>query len=99
MSVNTHEEIISLLQANRLTLKKFGVKSLALFGSAARNRIGIHSDIDFLVQFEHPTWKNYIGLKFFLQELLQREVDLATPKALKPAIRSYIEKDLLYAFS
>jgi predicted nucleotidyltransferase len=77
-------------------IRCYGVKSLGLFGSAARNRLRKTSDVDVLVQFEQPTWANYIGLKFFLQDLLGREVDLVTPNGLKPAVRSSVEKDLLY---
>jgi uncharacterized protein len=99
MKVNSREEILTIIQANQHSLQRYGVKSLALFGSAARNNIARSSDIDFLVQFEQPTWANYIGLKFCLQDLLGRDVDLATPDALKPAIRPVIEKDLLYVIS
>jgi len=99
MIVSTRDEIVALIQANRPALIRFGVKSLALFGSAARDRIGKRSDIDILVQFDKPTWANYIGLKFYLQDLLGCNVDLVTPKALKPAIRPSIEKDLLYVVS
>jgi len=53
---------------------------LALFGSAARNKMRKSSDIDVLVQFDKTTWANYIGLKFYLEDLLGREVDLITPK-------------------
>ena len=96
MAVNSREEILTVIQSNQPVLQQYGVKSLALFGSAARNKIARSSDIDFLVQFERPTWANYIGLKFYLQDLLGREVDLATPEALKPAIRPAVEEDLLY---
>ena len=99
MSTINREEVIAVLKSNRTTIKRFSVKSLALFGSAARNRLGKKSDVDVLVQFEQPTWENYIGLKFYLQDLLGRDVDLVTPKGLKPAVRSSVEKDLLYVVS
>jgi hypothetical protein len=67
-----------------------------LFGSAARNRLRRSSDVDILVQFEHSTWANYIGLKIYLEDLLSRKVDLVTPKAIRPVTRQFIEKDLLY---
>jgi predicted nucleotidyltransferase len=70
-----------------------------LFVSAARNRLKTRSDVDILVQFDKVSWANYIGLKFYLQDLLGREVDLVTPKALKPAVRPSVEKDLLYVFA
>jgi len=38
-------------------------------------------------------------LKFYLEDLLGREVDLVTPKAIKPAAKPSIEKDLLYVVS
>jgi len=83
----------------RSAIKRYGVQSLAVFGSAARNRLRKHSDVDILVQFNQPTWANYIGLKFYLEDLLGREVDLVTPKGLKPAVRPSVERDLLYVVS
>ena len=99
MLINTREQVITKIKANRRALERYGVKSLALFGSAARNKMRKRSDIDVLVQFDKSTWANYIGLKFFLEDLLGREVDLVTPKALKPAAKPFIEKDLLYVVS
>ena len=72
---------------------------MALFGSAARDSLRKRSDIDILVQFDPATWANYIGLKFYLQDLIGREVDLVTPKAIKPVTLPSIEKDLLYVVS
>ena len=99
MLVSTRDEIIATIQANRQALKRYGVKSLALFGSAARDSLRKRSDIDILVQFDPATWANYIGLKFYLQDLIGREVDLVTPKAIKPVTLPSIEKDLLYVVS
>lgn len=99
MQVSTRNGVVLKIKANRRALKRYGVKSLALFGSAARNKLRKRSDIDILVQFDKSTWANYIGLKFYLEELLGREVDLVTPKAIKPATKLSIEKDLLYVVS
>src|SRR3972149_4265435 len=99
MQVSNRDDVISRIIANRRALKRYGVKSLALFGSTARNKMRKGSDIDILVQFDQSTWANYVGLKFYLEDLLEREVDLVTPKALKPATKPSIEKDLLYVVS
>jgi hypothetical protein len=99
MNVISRDEVIDLLQSNREALDQFGVESLALFGSVARDRLRKRSDIDILVRFKQPTWNNYIGLKYYLQDLLGRNVDLVTPKALKPATIPTIEKDLLYVIA
>jgi predicted nucleotidyltransferase len=99
MQVSTRDDIVTTIQANQRALKRYSVRSLALFGSAARNKLRKSSDVDVLVQFNETTWANYIGLKFYLEDLLGREVDLVTPKALKPATKPSIEKDLLYVVS
>jgi predicted nucleotidyltransferase len=99
MTADHRDDLVNILSLYRNEIMRYSVKSLALFGSAARNRLRKNSDVDFLVQFEQPTWANYIGLKFYLQDLLDREVDLVTPKGLKPAVRLSVEKDLLYVVS
>src|SRR5687768_14081696 len=99
MQVSTRADVVATIKANRQALKRYRVRSLALFGSAARNRLRKGSDIDVLVQFDETTWANYIGLKFYLEDLLGREVDIVTLKALKPATKPFIEKDLLYVVS
>jgi len=99
MQVSTRAGVIRKIKANRRALKRFGVKSMALFGSTARDKMRKKSDIDVLVQFDKSTWANYIGLKFYLEDLLGREVDLVTPKALKPAAKPFVERDLYYVLS
>jgi predicted nucleotidyltransferase len=91
--------VITVLKSKRTAIRRYGVRSLARFGSAARNRLRRRSDVDILVQFNQPTWSNYIGLKFYLEDLLGREVDLVTLKGLKPAVRTSVEKDLVYVVS
>lgn len=99
MATENRDDVVKVLKSKRTVYKRYGVKSLALFGSASRNRLRKRSDVDILVQFNKPTWANYIGLKFYLEDLLGRDVDLVTPKGLKPAVRSFVEKDLLYVVS
>jgi len=91
-------EIIQLLRQHREELRKrFGVKSLAIFGSVARGEAGPESDVDILVEFEgRATFDRYMGLKFFLEDLLGRRVDLVTRKALKPRLRPYVEQEAIY---
>lgn len=99
MLITTRDQVITKIKANRRALERYGVKSLALFGSTARDKMRKRSDVDILVQFDKSTWANYIELKFYLEDLLGREVDLVTPKALKPAIKPSVEKELLYVVS
>jgi hypothetical protein len=99
MIVSKRNQVVTKIKSNRRALKRYGVKSLALFGSTARDKMRKKSDVDVLVQFNKSTYANYIGLKFYLEDLLGREVDLVTPKAIKPITKPSIEKDLFYVIS
>ena len=69
-----------------------------LFGSVARGEEGPQSDIDILVDFQGPaTFDRYMELKFYLEELFQRKVDLITQEGLRAEIRGYVEEDMIRA--
>ncbi len=75
--------------------RRFGVRSLALFGSRARDQARDGSDI--LVEFDGPaTSTRYFGLQFFLEDLLGAPVDLVTERALRPQLRPFIERDAIH---
>ena len=69
--------------------RRFHVRRLDLFGSAARGDFDPErSDIDFLVEFdrEHPkalAFETYFGLKEALEALLGRPIDLVEPSAVR----------------
>ncbi len=91
-------KIFQTIQKNESSVKMFGVKNLALFGSFVRNEQKDNSDIDFFVEFHEgqSPYDNYIGLVFFLEEIFQRKIDLVTPKSMSPYIGPYIIKELEY---
>ncbi|MBS9403573.1 nucleotidyltransferase family protein [Halomonas sp. TRM85114] len=75
---------------------EYGVTSLALFGSMARDEAREDSDIDILVSFDGPaTSARYFGVQFYLEDLLGHPVDLVTDKALRSELRPYIEREAL----
>ena len=81
--------------------RKFGVRRLRLFGSAATSDFDpARSDVDFLVEFEEgvslgPWLARLTELKDALAELIGRDVDLATPAALRESnFRAEAEKTL-----
>ena len=91
------EIVLSLIRENRDKIKSFGVESLAVFGSVARGEASPESDVDILVTFYGPaTFDQFMELKFFLEELLGRPVDLVTRKALKPQVQTQIEREAIY---
>ncbi len=94
----TKDEILERLRQHREELiARFGVKSLAIFGSGARGEVRSDSDVDVLVEFCGPaTFDGYMDLKFFLEDTLRCKVDLVTPKALKPRLKPYVEREAVY---
>lgn len=76
--------------------QRFPVKSLAVFGSVARDEAVDNSDVDILVEFnQRATFDIFMDLKFYLEELLGMSVDLVTDKALRPQVRRAIEKEIV----
>lgn len=81
---NKLPEIISLCKLHH-------VKSISIFGSAAKNTMHENSDIDFLVQFSDEIdllqyADNYFRLLENLEKLTGKKIDLVTRKSLKNPI-------------
>ncbi len=92
------EKILTQLKSHKRQLKKFGIRSVFLFGSVARNQARKRSDIDLLVDFERPIGLfEFARLKLYLEELLSRKVDLVTPEALRKEFRESILKEAIRA--
>ena len=91
------DEIVGLLQEHKATVtQRFGVSTLTLFGSVARDQAKDNSDVDILVSFDGPThWRRFFGAQFYLEDLLERQVDLATDKNLRPETRPYVDKEAI----
>ncbi len=86
-----------LKQKNAELSRQFGVKSLLLFGSVARDEATSASDVDLLVEFSRPV--GYFGLfalQDYLEELLGCSVDLGTPNSLKPSIRDHVMGEAIH---
>ena len=98
LNIVDHLHLVALLRQHKpLLVQRYGVTRLALFGSAARDALHKASDIDILIAFDGPaTSARYFGVQFFLEDLFNRPVDLVTEKALRPELRSFIEREALY---
>ena len=91
------DELLHLLGRHRTEVEQLGVKSLAFFGSVARNEAHENSDVDILVEFtEPPGFVRFMDLKFFLEDLLGCRVDLVTREALKPRLRTRVDKEAIH---
>jgi len=92
------ENIVQQLAGMRRELKRrFTVVRIGVFGSFARNEASPESDVDILVELAEPTFDHYMDLKFMLEDLLQRPVDLVMADTLKPRLKPIIEQEVVYA--
>ena len=86
-----------LRKSKPLLAQRFGVTSLALFGSTVRDSASEGSDVDVLVSFNGPaTSERYFGVQFYLEDQLGTSVDLVTEKALRSELRPYIEQEAVH---
>ena len=79
------------------------VISLFAFGSVTTEGFSSESDIDLIVDIEENdplTYSdNYFNLKFALEQLLKREIDLLEQKAIKnPYLKQQIEKTKVHVY-
>jgi predicted nucleotidyltransferase len=92
--------VLSKLRRSRAEVsRRYGVERIGIFGSFIRDEARPDSDIDILVTFKEgeKTFDNYMDLKFFLEDLFGRSVDLVTTEALKPRLRDRILGEVVYA--
>ncbi len=73
------------------------MRRIGLFGSVLHGSAGEESDVDILVDLAIPTFDNYMDLNFFLEDRLDRTVDLVLVDSLKPRLRPLITREVAYA--
>ena len=88
----TKGEIIRKIEENKGKIREFGVKKLILFGSYACNEGAKGSDVDFLVEFEEGRglFDDFVHLLHFLEDLLDKEIDLGEENLLREELKPYI---------
>lgn len=81
------------------------VKSLYAFGSVLTDKFDANSDIDLIVEFSNVSLEdyadNYFDLKFSLEEILNRPIDLLEEKAIKnPYFKQAVnqKRQLVYGY-
>lgn len=97
----TKEKIKQTLSRHKTLLKKYHVKSIALFGSNVRGEEKKYSDIDFIVEFDTSAfgknfegyYDNYMGLLNSLEKIFKKKIDLLTHDMISPYIKPYVLKE------
>ncbi|MFA5416043.1 MAG: nucleotidyltransferase family protein [Methanoregula sp.] len=96
--MKSRKEFVAILIVLKGELEtRFHVKSIGIFGSVARNENTDTSDLDLIVDFSEPVGMfKFLELRDYLRSSLNTDVDLTTPRALKPAIRQTVKRDVFY---
>lgn len=88
--------VIETLRAHEEEIKeRYSVRRIGAFGSYVRGEQKATSDIDVLVEFEKPTFDNFMDLAFYLEELFGRRVDLLTTEGVKGIRIKEIAKEIM----
>lgn len=96
-SSRTSESVLGAIQSRREEIeRRFAVRRMGVFGSAVRGDARDVGDVDVLVDMADPTFDRYMDLKFYLEELLGKKVDLVLEETIKPRLRSYIQNEIVH---
>ena len=94
-------EIKEILEKhNNYIRQTFHVSEIGIFGSfvKGREKADNSSDVDILITFKkgYKDFFNYMRLKYYLENLLGREVDLVIKEAVKPRLKKRIFSEVEY---
>jgi len=92
-------EIINIIRAEKSFLKEnFGVLTIGLFGSYAKNKQTPDSDIDFLVEFVEPRFEWVAGLNLYMEKKFGRKIEIVRKRKMKESrFLKCIEQEIIYA--
>jgi len=92
------EEVLSAIMSFRdLKQDEFGIVRIGVFGSIARDEITSASDVDIVVELDHPDLFALVGIKQELEELLHRPVDIVRyRKRMNAYLKRQIEQEAVY---
>lgn len=95
--MKTLQEIKVTLNNNRNQLfEKYPIRTLAIFGSYARNEQSEKSDVDLIVEFKDKIGMEFIDLADEIENILDSKVDLISRNGIKERYYQAIKSDLIY---
>ena len=94
------DHVLEIVAQHQAELKAMGVKSLALFGSVARDEAKPDSDVDFLVEFDdgQNDLFGFSRVRLYLQDILGCSVDMGSQGDLRTELRDRVLRDKINAF-
>ena len=97
--MKTRDEYLNdIRQFKQEFANKFGILSIGIFGSVARNEHQAESDLDVFVALQEPAFFIMSDIQETLEEICNCKVDLLRiRKNLRPLLLKRIEQDGIYA--
>lgn len=101
MAAMNRKDAIEALKRQADALRALGATSLFLFGSVARDEAGPESDLDLFIDYDAARKFSLIdlaGIKLFLEEAFEADVDVTTRNSLHPKLKDRIESSAIRIF-
>jgi uncharacterized protein len=76
--------------------QKFHVHSIGLFGSVVRDDYSPSSDIDIIVDFNQPIGIEFVDLTDYMEQYLQKKMDLVSRQGVNQKYFKAIEQEIIY---
>ena len=92
--MNTIKQILAQLKPE--LIDKYHISSIGLFGSIVRDDFTPSSDIDIIVDFSQPIGIEFVDLAEYIENKLQKNIDLVSRKGIKPKYYQAIEQEIIY---
>ena len=95
--MTTDELIIDLRSLKDDLQKKYGIEEMALFGSYARGEANEDSDVDIaIMSTKNKNYFTLISAMHYIEEKLQKSVDIGYMDSIRPFVKKRIKDDLIY---
>src|SRR5436853_1608702 len=94
------DDALAILSAHRDKLTKLGVKSIAIFGSVARDEARPESDVDVLIEVDRSKPFGLLALirvNHYLEDIFAAKVDVGEFDTLRPRMREQVMKEMIHA--
>ncbi len=97
--ITTKDNILNTIKSKEKEILKYGIRSIGLFGSYARDEQSENSDIDILIDFgsDKENFDNYMAVYDIIENLFENQrVEIITKNALSPYIGPKILNEVQY---
>ena len=91
--------VLALLERELPTLQeRYGIETIGIFGSVSREEDTSESDVDIVSSFrpEMDTYENLLDLGDFLEDLLQRKVELVPVEWMSQRFRVCVMREAIF---